>query len=124
MNGIVEIINRNSINAEMFLMKIGILDKVKGFGTKAKNIVMAPVNKGKEFANGVGQKIDAMQQGISNMFSIIKYLIIFLAVLFIISLIMRMFKGVRSKKDKSGGVNVIIPPSNSNNKTKNMFGWK
>lgn len=123
MNGIVEMINRNSINAEMFLMKIGIFDKIKGFGTKAKNVVMAPVNKGKELTRELGQKIDAMQQGISNMFSIIKYLIIFLAILFIISLIMRMFKGVRSKKD-SGRINVVVPPSNNNNKTNNMFGWK
>ena len=116
MNGIIEVVNRNSINAEMFLMKIGLFSKLKGLGTKAKNIVLAPVNKGKELVSGV-------QHGISNMFSIIKYLIIFLVILFIISLIMRMFKGIRSKKDKNS-VNVIIPPNNSKTRSNNMFGWK
>lgn len=121
MNGIVEMINRNSINAEMFLQKI----TLKGaFGVIAKpfKAVGGLAKKAMEKFRGGGQAATQAAAS-SGKGGFIKYIFIILILIFIIYLISRLIKNKGNKNSNNLGVNVFVPPIN-NKKSDGGFGWK
>lgn len=121
MNGIIEIVNRNSINAEMFLMKITakgafsfIAKPFKAVGSLAKKAI------GK--LKGGGQTATQVASS-SSKGGLIKYIFIILILIFIIYLISRLIKEKGNKNSNNPGVNVFVPPAN-NKKSDGGFGWK
>ena len=121
MNGIVEMINRNNINAEMFLQKIS-----------AKGILTFPIKLGKAALGGVKKIAGKLKGGgqaatqaaaSSGKGGFIKYIFIILILIFIIYLISRLIKNKGNKNSNNLGVNVFVPPTN-NKKSDGGFGWK
>lgn len=121
MNGIVEIINRNSINAEIFLQKAAL-----------KSFLTLPIKVGKAALGGIkkvagkitgsgGQAVTQAASGGKGGF--IKYFIIILVIMFIIYLISRLIKDKGNKNNNNLGVNVIVPPNNDK-KSGGGFEWK
>lgn len=125
MNAIVELINRNSINAEMFLQKVAlktiITFPLRGVKAVAKGIASGVKKLSGIFKGGGGQAITHATSGGNG--GIMKYIIIILVIMFIIYLISKLIKGRGNKNNNSLGVNIVMPPSN-NKKSDNTFGWK
>lgn len=121
MNGIIEMVNRNSINAEMFLQKIT-AKGVFSFIAKPFKAVGGLAKKAMGKLKGGGQAAtQAASSGSKG--GLIKYFIIILVIMFIIYLISRLIKDKGNKNSNNLGVNVFAPPSN-NKKSDGGFGWK
>lgn len=121
MNGIVDMINRNSINVEMFLQKIS-----------AKGILSIPIKFFKAVGSGIkkfAEKLKGGGQAATQVASnggkggLTKYIFIILILIFIIYLISKFVKNEGNKNNNNLDVNVIVPPTN-NKKSDGGFGWK
>lgn len=121
MNAVVEMINKNSINFEMFLQK-----------TALKTVAKLPIKFGKAIWGGVKKVAGKLKGGgqsatqvasSSSKGGLIKYIFIILILIFIIYLISRLIKEKGNKNSNNPGVNVFVPPAN-NKKSDGGFGWK